>query len=124
MIDTGQHQKRILLAEDDPSISEIVSIILKEGNYRVLVPKNYSDLLRLLADKSFDLVLMDVWLWGKNGGDLCKTLKINPDTRNIPVILLSARSDIRDLVRFVNADDLLEKPFDIEVLISKVKKYL
>lgn len=117
-------QKRILLAEDDASISEVISIILQEENYNVSVPSNFENLKLLLKEQIFDLILLDVLLWGENSSQLCMDIKSDPEKKQIPVILLSARNDAKFIAKTVGADSVIEKPFEVDTLIDKVKQYL
>lgn len=116
--------KRILLAEDDIAISEVVSIILKDENYQVTIPKSFAELEKLVKKDKFDLILLDALLWGKNCQSICEEIKTNPSTKNIPVILVTARSDAKSVADSIGADDVIEKPFEIDVLLKRVKKYI
>ena len=116
--------KYILLAEDDPSIAEVVSFVLKEAKYKVITPKSYKGILTLLDKQTFDLILLDLVLWGDSGSDLCLKIKSNPNTKKIPIIILSARSEVSHIARLTGADDMIKKPFAIDELLKKVKQYV
>lgn len=117
-------QKRILLAEDDSAISEVVSIILRNAKYAVTIPTSYDRIRSIIHHQLFDLVLLDVLLWGRESSFFCKEIKSNPRTKHTPVILLSARADVRNIADAYGADDTLEKPFEVDQLIELIKKHL
>lgn len=116
-------KKRILLAEDDSSIAEVISILLSD-KYEVTTPSSYKDVLSLMRDFEFDLVLLDVWLWGKDASKLCRMLKADSGKQQTTVIMLTAKSDAKQLAKSVGADAVIEKPFDIGQLLKTVKGYL
>lgn len=116
--------KKVLLAEDDEAISEVVSIILREAGYTVIVPKKFLEIIDALNNESWDLVLLDSFLWNEDGIKVCKKIKTEKKLRHIPVIFLTARTDAKQLAIDAGANDILEKPFDIDELLAKVKNYI
>jgi CheY-like chemotaxis protein len=75
-------------------------------------------------EKDFpDLLLLDIWMSGQDGRDICKYLKKNPTTKNIPIILVSASRDIMQSAKNAGADDFIAKPFEMETLLDKVRHY-
>jgi DNA-binding response OmpR family regulator len=117
-------KKNIIIAEDDSAISEVLTIVLQEAGYSVHLVSSYDEILPMVGKKHVGLVLLDVWFNGKNSADLCKQIKLNPTTKNIPVIILSASSELETIAKQVHADDVLAKPFEIDALVEKVKNYL
>lgn len=115
-------KKKVYVAEDDTSILEIISIILIDMGYDVETSTNGRSLESRHKNLP-DLVMLDIRMSGTNGGEICRSLKNNPTTRSIPVILISANKDLNDIGLSCKADDVLAKPFDIEDLIFMVKKY-
>lgn len=115
-------KKKVYVAEDDPSILEIISMILLDIGYDVETSPNGRSLQnqrKVLPD----LIMLDIRMSGTNGGEICRTLKSDPKTSSIPVVLISANRDLNDIAMNCKADDVLAKPFDIEDLISMVRKY-
>lgn len=117
--------KTILVVDDDEGIVEVVQIVLESEGYAVKTSMNgtifqYFD----YPDSSPDLVLLDVLLSGEDGRVICQRLKSNEKTKHIPIIMLSAHSEVSRLASTTSADDFLEKPFDVDVLIEMVQKYL
>ena len=114
--------KKILLAEDDAGIAEVVSLILKDNAFDVIVPNDYKEILKLISEVKFNLILLDMSLWGGDGVMICK--KIRSDSLNIqtPVVLLTAKTNASELVDNVYINDIIEKPFEINALLTVVKK--
>ena len=113
----------IIVADDDPAILEAVKMILELHNYEVMT---ISDglVLQKLKGSLPGLLLLDVLMSGVDGRDICKQLKSRQDTKNIPVILISASHDIAPSIKAAGANDFLPKPFDIDDLLNKVAKYI
>lgn len=114
---------RILLAEDDKSISELVALILNEV-YHVITPNNYEELEALMLDRKFDLILLDISLWGNDFTSLVDKIKSYHYVKNTPIILLSANANARLYAKKINASEIIEKPFDVNTLLKTIKKYL
>ena len=114
----------ILLAEDDKAITEVLMIILQDEGFTVKAVQHYADLKVVLEKEHVDLLLLDLWLSGENGSDICKTIKRDENTKHIPVIILSAHQNVESIAKSVSADDVLQKPFDIDVLLAKVKRFI
>ena len=115
--------KRIILAEDDESIQDIVRLVLKDNSYQLIV---YSDGNQLL-DNSLelpDLFILDKQLPGVDGLEICRHLKKQPRTKHIPVIMLSASPTIKITAPDAGAEDAIEKPFKIRDLREIISKYI
>jgi two-component system phosphate regulon response regulator PhoB len=119
--------KKILVIEDDKDIRDTIALILKEENYDV-VDSGDSKILKHLHHHNPDLILMDNWLteWKSdaNGQQLSKQLKTDPATNHIPIIIISAVSNLKEIAEEGLADAWLMKPFDMEDLIAIVKKHI
>jgi DNA-binding response OmpR family regulator len=119
--------KKILVIEDDKDIRDTIVYILQEENYEVIASED-SKILKSINDHKPDLVLLDNWLtdWKSdaNGQQLSKELKSNPATSHIPVIIISAVSNIKEIAEAGLADGYLRKPFDLNELIQIVKHHL
>jgi DNA-binding response OmpR family regulator len=111
--------KTILIADDDKAIVDSIGAILDISGYEVLkVPDGTSvlDAVKALPD----LILLDIQMPGHNGQTVCRQLKRQASTKDIPVIIVSASMDVRLKAEQAGADDYLEKPFDMNVLQQKV----
>jgi two-component system phosphate regulon response regulator PhoB len=119
--------KKILVIEDDKDIRDTIVYILQEEKYEVIASEN-SKILKSINDYKPDLVLLDNWLtdWKSdaNGQQLSKELKSDPATSHIPVIIISAVSNIKEIAEAGLADGYLRKPFDLQELIQIVKHHL
>ena len=116
-------KKRILVADDDPSIRDIFQIILSKAGYEVDTKGDASEVLQ----NNFiipDLFLIDKLLSGIDGLDVCRHLKNNPLTASIPVIMVSASPDIGILAAKAGADDFIEKPFEMNHLLNVIEGYI
>ena len=114
--------KRVLLADDDVGIVEAVKLMLEDEGYSVETVLSSAEIKKLGADLPSVLVL-DIWMSGEDGREICKYLKSQETTKRLPVILFSANKDIQRIAREVGADDFLPKPFDIDDLLKKVERF-
>ena len=118
---------KILVIEDDKDIRDSIVYILEQENYEV-TSSGDSKILKSIGDYMPDLIMMDNWLteWKSdaNGQQLSRELKTNPATSHIPVIIISAVSNIKEIAKEGLADNYLQKPFDMNELISLVKELL
>lgn len=115
-------QKKILVADDDLAILDAIKMILEDEGYIVQVVASGEAVLQLKQDLP-DLILLDIWMSGRDGGEICKSLKNQQCTADIPVIMISANKDTADIARSVGAEDFIAKPFDIDDLLGKVEQY-
>ena len=116
--------KKILIADDDPGILDAVGLMLEFEGYEVKSTLNGATLLTMENEEFPDLVLLDIWMSGHDGRDICKHLKQKESTRNIPILLISASQDIEASALEAGANDFLAKPFDINDLLEKIEKHI
>lgn len=116
--------KRILVVEDDPDISHLLEINLKDIAFKVDVVNNGVDGLNRASNHDYQLIVLDLMLPGMDGLELCRHLR--SQSVNIPVLMLTARSSELDRVLGLElgADDYLTKPFSIKELQARVKAIL
>ena len=114
--------KRILVADDDRAILEAITMILELGGYEVKTTSNGADMKQVLRYAP-DLILLDIWMSGFDGKDICRALKSNNKTKHIPIIMISANKDTEKIAKDVGADGYMSKPFDMHHLLSVVAKY-
>jgi two-component system phosphate regulon response regulator PhoB len=119
--------QKILVIEDDKDVRETIVYILEEQKYEVISSAD-SKILKSLQHFNPDVIIMDNWLteWKSdaNGQQLSRELKLNPETSHIPVIIISAMSNIKEIAEAGLADAYLQKPFDVISLISLVQKII
>ncbi|MDQ6844629.1 MAG: response regulator, partial [Bacteroidota bacterium] len=105
--------KRILVVDDDKDILNILKLILQMNGFEVMVTPKGEDAIPASVSYSPQLVLLDVFLSGIDGRDICNNLKTHPETKDIPVVMFSAHSSRQDILKVCKADDFIAKPFDI-----------
>jgi DNA-binding response OmpR family regulator len=119
--------KKILVIEDDKHIRDTICYILEEENYEV-ISSGDSKILKSINTMKPNLILLDNWLteWKSDatGQQLSKELKSNPTTKHIPIIIISAVSNIKEIAEAGLADSYMRKPFDMAELVEMVKKYI
>lgn len=115
-------QRRIALADDDPGILDAVGMLLALEGYEVSATQNGNSILSLTQLP--DIYVLDIWMSGADGRELCKQLKSAVLTKNIPVILISASNNLKQSAANAGADDFLSKPFEIDILLDKIKRCL
>lgn len=116
--------KKILIAEDDQPIIDIVTLILEGEGYTTIVAKHEKDIRHAILHQKPHLILLDIRLDGLDGGEFAKTLKSQESTKALPIILMSANHETEKISKIAGADDFLLKPFDINELLQIVKKYV
>ena len=114
--------KRLLVVEDDPDIRELLKYNLSREGFEVLQANNGADGLKIATNESIDLIILDLMLPQLSGIEVCKKLREFPNTKTIPVIMLTAKGEETDIVfgLGVGADDYMVKPFSIKELIARV----
>lgn len=117
------NKKTILVADDDPAILDSIQIILEDEGYNVITTVNGETVAKMFEEQP-DLLLLDIWMSGQDGRDICKALKSQDTTRHIPIIMISANKDTEEMAKISGANDFLSKPFEIDDLLKKVKKHL
>ena len=109
-----------MIADDDPGIVDAIEMLLEFEGYQVSSTIDGSTVLDMKHELP-DLLLLDIWMSGEDGRDICKKLKQEDATKDIPVIMISASKDIKESAMAAGADDFLAKPFEMNELLSKIK---
>ena len=115
--------KKILLAEDDADIRFILHLVLNEAGYHVEPVSTGQNIVEGKHDLP-DLFILDKALPVIDGLAICKYLKIKEETRDIPIIMISAFHQLKKKARDLGVDEFLEKPFDVKQLVSLVHKHI
>ena len=116
-------QKKIIIADDDPGIQDIFRIIFEKAGYVATIFSNGINILKNNYELP-DIFLLDKQLADSDGLEICRYLKSRPETKFIPVIMISATPGIRQLAKEAGADDFLEKPFIMTQLFNKITEAL
>lgn len=119
-------RKSVLLVEDDEDILELLRYNLSEEGYLVDCAVSGEEALRMMVNRLPDLVVLDLMLPGLDGIEVCKTIKRDPRTSHVPIVMLTARSDDTDIVAGLElgADDYITKPFSPRVLVARIRAVL
>jgi DNA-binding response OmpR family regulator len=115
--------KKILIVDDDSAILEAMQMMLEMEGYDVMVTLNGEELEKYF-DKKPDLILLDIWMSGIDGRDICKNLKASSATRHIPVIMISASREVEQSAKESGADDFIAKPFQMNELLSVISSHI
>ena len=115
--------KRILIIEDDPNISEIVSLYLKKEGYEVDKEADGKKGYERFLSKAYDLIILDLMLPGMDGYEICR--KVREDS-NVPILMLTAKGEQDEKIKGldIGADDYIPKPFDVRELMARVASNL
>ena len=115
---------RILLAEDEENIRDIVKLNLELENYEVVETDNGKEAVNLFREQHFDLIILDVMMPEMNGFEVCEQIRLN--NTEVPVIFLTAKDTSQDRINGLKkgADDYLTKPFTLEELLLRVQNLL
>lgn len=116
--------KTIFIVEDDPNISELIEIVLKEHGYSTKIFLTGKNIEKEVEKKLPNLIIMDLWMPDLDGASLTKKLKSNKNTSHIPIILVSAKNALEKITKKVKANGFISKPFNIKELVAIVKKFV
>src|SRR4051812_12073004 len=116
----------ILFADDDEEIQLLMRRVAEKHGYEVIQAFDGEEAHALIGQRRPDLIVLDIMMPKLDGRDLCQRLKSDPTTRDIPVIIFSARGEQSDrLVGLsLGADDYIDKPFNLELLLNKIRHHL
>lgn len=120
--------KTVLIVDDDPSCQMICRCILEPLGYKIHLASDGEEVMRLLRSRSIktDLILLDVFIPGKDGFDICKELKRDPELASIPVVFMSAINEPSENIRGLEAGGaaFVSKPFDAVGLRAVVQSQI
>ncbi|KAA3617730.1 MAG: hybrid sensor histidine kinase/response regulator [Calditrichaeota bacterium] len=119
-------QPKILIVEDKQDNIDLISYFLKPQNYEISVAMDGESAIEKIANDPPDIILLDIMLPKMNGFEVCERIKKNPETRFIPVIMITALKELKDKIHSleVGADDFITKPFENVELLTRVKSLL
>jgi two-component system alkaline phosphatase synthesis response regulator PhoP len=115
--------KKIFIADDDEGIVDAVTMILEVMGYDVEFTYDGGAVIDAVKNKP-DLIMLDIWMSGYDGRDICRQLKNDPEFSKIPILMISASRDIRQSAIDAGANDFMEKPFEMDSLLNKVEVLL
>ena len=119
--------KTVLLVDDEIDMAKLTALRLQHAGYDVLTAPGCQVAFETLRNQKVDLILLDIHLTGLNGYEICKAIRENELTENLPVIFFSASSVtevIRQKIKELNAQGFVQKPFDTRELLAKIREIL
>jgi DNA-binding response OmpR family regulator len=119
----NQTKKKIMIMDDDAAIVDAITMMLEFEGYEVISTSDATNLLSSNVPLP-DLLLLDIWMSGTDGRDICKHLKQSRKTKALPIVLVSASREIEKSARDSGADDFLSKPFEANDLLQKIEMHL
>lgn len=116
----------ILVVDDNRQNLTVVSNFLKEKNYKLALAIDVNSAMKILENNKIDLILLDIMMPGMDGFSVCRKLKENSKTKDIPVIFLTAKTETEDIVKGfkVGGVDYITKPFNKEELYARVNNHI
>ncbi|MFP4403236.1 MAG: response regulator [Nanoarchaeota archaeon] len=118
-------KKKILIIDDEYAIRELVEFTL-EDDYDILKAENADSAFKIISSNKPDLIILDIMMPRIDGYDVCKKLKEDKNTKDIPVIMLTAKHSMDDLNKAIkcDVDEFITKPFEPELLKQRIDCYL
>jgi len=113
-------KKNIVVLEDNSDISELIQFLLTKEDHNVETYDNVQSFWEGIKGEAIDLMILDVMLPDGNGFSVCKLLKSDPETKHIPIMLMSANLNSHGYGSEWNAQDFIQKPFDIDNFVARV----
>jgi DNA-binding response OmpR family regulator len=119
-------QKKILVVDDEVDLVRTIQFSLELEGYKVLASYNGEDALAQARKENPDLILLDIMLPKLDGYKVCRLLKFDEQYKHIPILMMTAKTQEKDKLmgKETGANEYITKPFDMEVLMEKVKAYL
>lgn len=126
MITDKDKTESILIVDDETKNIQLLGSLLSEKSYEIEIAMNGSEALNWLEERSFDLILLDIMMPGMDGYEVCRRIKSNPNSKNIPVIFLTAKTETDDIIKAfeTGAADYVQKPFKTLELLSRIRNHL
>lgn len=115
--------KRILVIDNDIELLHVLQLAFEYEGFLVNCDTNTKNALALINKYQPDLILLDLFLNGPDGGELCQHIKTQPGTKNVPVILFTASANPLLTAGSYCCDDFIQKPFDLYELIQKIVSF-
>lgn len=117
-------KKKILICDDDAGILDVLEMILLETGHTIIPEINSLNILTLIHSEAPDLVILDLWMPILSGDQLVQMIRENPAFNDLPIVVISASPDGKEIAMDAGASEFLAKPFDYEELLQIVAKLL
>ena len=117
--------KKVMVVDDSPAILDSVELMLNFEGFEVLKFEKGSDMLKIMSfNNKPDAILMDMWLSGEDGRDICRQIKNDSQLKDIPVVIMSASRGLANSALEAGADDFIPKPFDLGDMLDTIKSFV
>lgn len=115
--------KTILIVEDDPEFRELLTAILKRGDYEVITAKDGAEGYETALEKKPDLIMLDIEMPRMNGYQVCEAVRAEESIKHIPIILITIHSKVNDVVKGLKlgANDHVTKPYDPQEVLIRIE---
>lgn len=120
----NKNLNRIFVVDDDPDIGMMLKLMLEYHGYNVMVTERAEKAEGIIQKEHFNLLIMDMLMSGINGTDICSRLKKDKANASLPVIMISAHPNAREICLGAGADEFMAKPFDMNELMLKIHTFL
>lgn len=119
-------KKKILIVDDEPDIVTNMEMFLESNGYDILQAFDGKEALEKTRQYQPNLILLDIMMPHINGLQVCRTLKTHKETKHIPIIIVTAKTQTDEVVEATKAgaDEYITKPFELKELLSKIEKHL
>jgi len=116
----------ILIVDDDNTNLQVIGSFLYNKNYKIILAKNGNDALKSVENNHPDLILLDIMMPGMNGYEVCEKLKDNNQTKDIPIMFLTAKTETKDIIKGFKTGgvDYITKPFIKEELLARIQTHI
>lgn len=115
---------KLLIVDDSVALLEVMKTILERNGYTVKTLNKTPDIYKEIREFQPDLLILDIYLAGEDGREICKEIRNNVETKHICILVFSASPRTLEDYKSYYADDFIEKPFDITHLVEKIKSVL
>jgi len=115
---------KIVICDDDQGILDLLDLVLSEEGYQTIAESNSLNVDGIISRETPDLLVLDLWMPVLSGDQVLHNLRNNTATKDLPVIVISASGDGQTIAMKAGANDFLAKPFDLELLLGRVKAML
>lgn len=113
--------KRILIADDDEGILDAIKTMCEVLGHEVAIVANGNQVVEAVKQQQPDILLLDIWMSGFDGREICQQLKTDEATRKIPILMISASRQIKESAMTCGANDFLAKPFEMTAIVEKIE---
>lgn len=113
-----------MICDDDEGILDLLELVLRDEGYETIPEINSLNVAQIVDREHPDLLLLDLWMPVLSGDQVLRTLRDNPKTQKLPVIIISASNDGKSIAMNAGATDFVSKPFDLDKLVNQVKNLL